>query len=155
MGAGHAGVDLGHDDRRDLGGRAGDVHRHAEGTEAVAVGGRNLDEGEVERQDPAAEERRHLAQEDRRVVGLARGDGGADVRADEERVGVEARVQRGIGVGRRPLRVKMHELDAAELRRARGEGGNEVLGGGGNRVNEDPLPGPHRRDGLGGVHQPH
>ena len=52
------------------------------------------------RQDALAEQARHFAQEDGDVVGLAVGDGLADVRANEDGVGAEAVAVLRSGVGR-------------------------------------------------------
>ena len=69
----HAGVDLGHDERGARDGRLDDVDADAEVQVAVAVGQRRLDERHVDVDVAAVEEIRDLRQEDRRVVGQARG----------------------------------------------------------------------------------
>ena len=73
----------------------------------------DLDERDVEGEDLTLEQVRHLAEENRDIVGLAVCDRSTNVCTDKEHAGEEARPQFGFGVGSRSFRVEVDYLDAA------------------------------------------
>ena len=129
---------------------AGGVDRDAQRAEPVPVGGRDLDQGDVEREQARPEELGHLREEDRKVVGTPVLDRLAEVRPDEDGVHPEAPGDGGGGVGGVPLGVELDDLHDPELACARRHGLDEAAGRGGDAVDEDPVAGLDGVDGLGG-----
>ena len=114
MHPGHQAVDLGDDHLGRLHRRLHDVDADAEADVAVPVGGRDLYQRDVHRDDAAVEEPRDLAQEDGRVVGRAGVDLLPGVVADEEAVVPEVALEALVGVGRDPQGPDVEDLGVVE-----------------------------------------
>ena len=116
----HPGVDLGHHHDGALHRRLHDVDAQAQAEVAVLVGERDLDQRHVDRDETPAQQRRHLREEDRRVVGEAAVDQGAGVVADEEGVVPHVRAQPVVVVGRHAERPDLQDLGVEDRLRVVG-----------------------------------
>jgi len=142
---GHPGVDLGDDDLGRLHRRLDDVDGDPQSQVAVPVGGRGLDEGDVDGDRPMAEEGRDLRQKYRGVVGVPPVDGVPAPGPDEE--GVEPEVLPKLLLGARgdPQGPDVDHLGAREgvgpLLDVPLQGSDEVLGLAAAGADEDPVAG--------------
>ena len=113
--------------------------------QAVPVGGRGLDEGDVDGDRPMAEQRRDLREEDRGVVGVPPVDGVPAPRPDEEGVEPEVLAELLLGAGSDPQGPDVDHLGAEEgvwpLLDVPLQGADEVLGLAAAGPHEDPVPG--------------
>jgi len=149
-GARHVGVDLGDDAPGVAEGGEGAIDTDAHGHIAELVGGRDLDEGVVERDAAGVEKSFNFMEEDGHVVGAAVADGVADVVADEEGGGAEGALVLGEGVVGVAQGFHVDDVDVLELGGAGGEGAEEVLGGGGGGLDPEGLMGADAGDGFSG-----
>jgi hypothetical protein len=132
--------------------RLHDVDRDAEADVARAIGGRNLDERDVDAHPAATEERGDLRQEDRGVVGEPGVDRVANVGADEQRVVPEPSREAGVGVGRDAEREDVQDLTLGDVLVLR-ERAHEHLRLGAAGADEDVVAGPHAAHGRGRGHE--
>jgi len=139
----HLAVHLRDDQRGAPHGRRDDVHADAEVEEAVRVGERRLDEGDVHGDHPPPEQVGHLRQEDRGVVGKAGVHRCPRVVAHEEGVVAEVRLQALVGVGRDAQRPDLDDLGVEEGLGVRlevvGQRVDEVLRLAAGRPDEDAV----------------
>jgi len=144
----HFGVYLGD---HDLGGfrcRLRDVHRHAVAAVPVLVRRRDADQRYVDGHAAAAEERRHLREEDGRVVRAAVADGIPQAVADEERIRSEAvRVAR-LRVRRDAQRQHVDDFRIGEVLPEVGQRPHELLRLAARRPDEHTVTPPDVRDGV-------
>jgi len=113
--AGHVLIDLGDHMLGRLYRRTTDIDRYPETAVTVLIGWRHLYQGYIQRQDIASKQRRHLAKEDRHVIGPALRQGCAHIGADKK--GIDAKA---VGKGQRrvrrfPFRVQVADLDITYL----------------------------------------
>jgi hypothetical protein len=148
VGPRHPRVDLGDDRPRDLDRRVGHVDRDAQRAVAVLVRGRDVDEGDVDGEQAGAEERRHLGEEDREVVGPTLLHRLARVLSHEEGVDAEAPLHARGGVRRLPLGVERHDLDHRQLGGPGGHRLDEPSGRGRDALDEDAVARLDDADGL-------
>ena len=135
----HSIVDLGDDDTGAVGRRLGGQGLDAEAHEAVFVGPRHLDHGDIERDDPLAEEPRDLVEKDRHIVGAPLVDRRPVGRPDEETVVAEVPLH--LRRAKRVLAEEQHvvELYPAQFVLARGQGVDQAVGDGGVPAVVDPV----------------
>jgi hypothetical protein len=139
VGARHVGVDLGDHMAGDLHGCARHIHRHTKRTETVAIWRRDLDQGDVERQNPAAEKPGHFAQKDRDIVGQPFVDCVADIGTDKEAVGAKAGCVIGGGVGGWAFGVQVDDFYIAQLLCPGRQGQDELRRGGNASVDKHAI----------------
>ena len=122
----------------------GAVDRGAQAHESVRIGRRHLHQHDVERQSSGFKERFDFAQEDRRVIGAARGHGLAYVFAEKEAAMAEVALVFGLCVFSFAEGLHVNEFDIDELRRAGNQCIDQRLRGAAARLNPNAISGAHR-----------
>ncbi len=143
VGAGHRPVRLDDDERGRLRRRLDDIHADAEAQAAVLVRERGLDQGDVDRHHPPADQIRNLGEEDGGVVGQTPVDRLPGRVADEERVVAEVPFELHVGVGGNPEGPDLEDLSVIE---GSGmgfdivdQGADQMLGLAATRADKDPV----------------
>ena len=103
-----------HDGGR-VNGRPGACDRESEATEAMVIGWRNLDKGNIERQIAIGKHGWNRREEDWRVIRPTLVNGRSDVCADKERVMADVSLHFGSGVRGWSLGVQRNCFDVCEF----------------------------------------
>ena len=152
VGARHLIVDLGDHEMCALGGGQGGVDADAEAAEAVRIGRRNLDQGDIEGHGSAFEQVFNLAEIDGRVIGAAIVDGVANIAADKDRVMAEVPGHLGSDVGRGAHASSCGRFPRPRQRERAHEGFDQRLGLGASGLDVDAHAGWDAAQGfIGGA----
>jgi hypothetical protein len=147
----HRRVDLGDHATRHAQDCRRKVHGHAEADEASDIGWRDLEQGDVDRQQPARQEHWHLLEGDRHVIELSAAREIPHVAADEERPMAIAAMGSARLLRQRRRSDEAHELEVGRAREHRLEPGDQAARRGATGAEIDAAARPDRRQSLLGA----
>ena len=106
----------------------------------MSIGGRNLNQGHVQRQDSIPQQSRYLAQEYRDVVGVAIVNGRPNVGSHKERVREHPPTQPGSRVRSAAFGVQVYDFQVVYLTRSTTQCVDKHLGRGRGGMDKDTMP---------------